>query len=172
MLTLLRHLLSILLMPFMVVVAVPLWLLTSFIPQDHRWSDGSFSALLSRGTGWVLFLAGFALFGWCVGLFARVGRGTLAPWDPTRNLVATGPYRHVRNPMISGVALMLSGQALFRGSWVLGIWAAVFLCINHVYFVLSEEPGLERRFGESYRIYKQNVPRWLPRLKPWPVRQD
>ena len=162
----LRHMLAIVLMPFMVVVAVPHWLLASFGPVDHRW-NGGIMALIPRASGAVLFLAGLALFGWCVGLFARVGRGTLAPWDPTRSLVAVGPYRFVRNPMISGVAMMLCGEALFRGSWVLGAWASFFLCINHVYFVLSEEPGLERRFGESYRVYRKNVPRWVPRRRPW-----
>jgi protein-S-isoprenylcysteine O-methyltransferase Ste14 len=53
-------------------------------------------------TGVALFAAGFLLFAWCVTLFARIGRGTLAPWDPTRSLVAAGPYRHIRNPMITG----------------------------------------------------------------------
>jgi len=81
--------------------------------------------------------------------------------------VAVGPYRFVRNPMISGVALMLIGQALLRGSWLMGIWAGVFIFINHIYFVLADEPGLERRFGENYRIYKANVPRWVPRIWPW-----
>lgn len=159
--------LSILLMPFMVVVGVPFWLLTAFADVDHRWVDGSITALLFRCAGAVFILAGFSLFSWCVCLFARVGQGTLAPWDPTRNLVAVGPYRFVRNPMIAGVAMMLFGEALFRGSWILEIWVCIFFCINHIYFVLSEEPGLERRFGESYSIYKQNVPRWVPRLRPW-----
>jgi protein-S-isoprenylcysteine O-methyltransferase Ste14 len=100
-----------------------------------------------------------------VGLFARVGRGTLAPWDPTRKLVAVGPYRYVRNPMISGVALMLLGQALFWPSVAIAIWAGLFILINHLYFIFSEEPGLESRFGENYRQYKANVPRWLPRIR-------
>jgi protein-S-isoprenylcysteine O-methyltransferase Ste14 len=68
--------------------------------------------------------------------------------------------------MISGVAMMLLGEALFSGSWVVGIWFGVFVSINHVYFVMSEEPGLEKRFGESYRAYKKDVPRWVPRLGP------
>jgi protein-S-isoprenylcysteine O-methyltransferase Ste14 len=73
--------------------------------------------------------------------------------------------------MISAVALMLMGEALFCGSWVLGIWIGIFLCINHVYFVFSEEPALEKRFGEDYRLYKANVPRWVTRLRPWPRRR-
>jgi protein-S-isoprenylcysteine O-methyltransferase Ste14 len=55
---------------------------------------------------------------------------------------------------------------LFR-SYNLLAWLIVFLLINHIYFVLVEEPGLAKRFGEEYEIYKQNVPRWLPRLTPW-----
>ena len=161
---LLRHLLAILLLPFVVAVVVPQWLLNAFADGDTRWDDGSILAWLSRSAGALLLSAGLALFSWCLSLFARVGQGTLAPWDPTRNIVAVGPYRLVRNPMITGVVLMLFGQALLWGSLAVGIWAVSFLLINHVYFVLSEEPGLERRFGASYRAYKASVPRWIPRI--------
>jgi protein-S-isoprenylcysteine O-methyltransferase Ste14 len=158
MLVILRHLLSILLLPFLVVVVVPFGLLTAF--RSGGWPSGWFMRLM----GIVLLLGGLLLFSWCVSLFARVGRGTLAPWDPTQHLVALGPYRYVRNPMISGVALMLLGQAMFWPSLAIGIWAGAFILINHLYFVFLEEPGLERRFGENYRHYKATVPRWLPRL--------
>ncbi len=167
MLATLRHLLAILLLPFLVVVVVPYWLLDTFAAGDTRWGDISLIVWLPRSVGTVLLVVGLALFSWCVSLFARVGKGTLAPWDPTRNLVAVGPYRFVRNPMISGVALILVGQVLLWGSWVMGIWTCVFIFVNHTYFVLSEEQGLERRFGESYRVYKANVPRWIPRIRPW-----
>ncbi len=161
---LLRHLLSILLLPFVVVVSVPYCLLTSFVAVDTRWIDNSVIAWLPRSAGVILIICGLALFCWCVSLFARIGKGTLAPWDPTRNLVAQGPYRFVRNPMIIGVALILMGQALLWGSWVMGIWACFFVLINHIYFVLAEEPGLEERFGVAYRVYKTNIPRWIPLL--------
>ena len=165
--TLLRHLISILLLPFVMVVVVPRWILTSWTPTDSRWPAGSTLEAGGHVLGGLLFIAGLALFTWCVVLFARVGRGTLAPWDPTQRLVAVGPYRHVRNPMISGVATMLAGEALFHGSRHLAAWLGVFVLFNHVYFVLVEEAGLARRFGASYQEYKAAVPRWLPRLRPW-----
>jgi protein-S-isoprenylcysteine O-methyltransferase Ste14 len=158
-----RHLLSIFLLPFMVTVVVPRWLASEYAAGDTRW-DASPAAWLGRAAGALLLIAGLALFGWCVALFARVGRGTLAPWDPTQELVAAGPYRLTRNPMITGVAAILFGEALLAGSRVVAAWACVFVAINQLYFVLSEEPGLERRFGEGYRTYKASVPRWIPRV--------
>jgi len=166
-LMILRHMLAILLLPFVVVLIIPRWLLRAWSVSDTRWIDGTMTASLSQLAGIVVFLTGFGLFAWCVSLFARVGQGTLAPWDPTRRLVAVGPYRYVRNPMISGVLTMLVGEMLFLGSRVIAIWAATFLGINQVYFMLLEEPGLERRFGTAYREYKLAVPRWIPRATPW-----
>ena len=165
--TILRHLLSILLLPFVMVVIVPRWLLRAWSASDTRWVDGTIAAAFAHIAGALVFLSGFALFAWCVSLFARVGEGTLAPWDPTRRLVAVGPYRYMRNPMITGVVTMLLGETLFLGSRVVGIWAATFIAINQIYFVISEEPGLERRFGASYIEYKSAVPRWIPRATPW-----
>jgi protein-S-isoprenylcysteine O-methyltransferase Ste14 len=162
----LRHLLSIIVLPFVVVVVVPAWLLNAITPGNVPRADALLVVWLLRAIGLALFISGFGLFSWCVSLFARVGRGTLAPWDPTRNLVAVGPYRYVRNPMICGVAAMLLGEASLWGSSVLGLWSGAFILVNHIYFVLSEEPALEQRFGDSYRAYKAAVPRWIPRLKP------
>jgi protein-S-isoprenylcysteine O-methyltransferase Ste14 len=163
MLTALRHVLAILLLPVVVTVVVPYWLLTRFDLTDTGWAATSALALPMRVLGAALLLAGILLFSWCVSLFARVGQGTLAPWDPTQQLVAVGPYRYVRNPMITGVAAVLAGEVLLTGSRVLALWLVLFVAINYAYFVLFEEPGLERRFGAPYREYKAHVPRWIPR---------
>lgn len=159
----LRHAVSIALLPGMVAVAGPAWLLAQ--AGDTRWADGSATQVLARVGGLMLISAGAGLFAWCVALFASVGRGTLAPWDPTRQLVTVGPYRLSRNPMIAGVALALAGQALYHGSRWLTTWAVAFMAINHIYFLLVEEPSLRRRFGEAYCDYATRVPRWLR----WPV---
>jgi protein-S-isoprenylcysteine O-methyltransferase Ste14 len=43
------------------------------------------------------------------------------------------------------------------------VWAAF-----HAFVTLYEEPVLRRTFGAGYDTYRANVPRWLPRLRPWP----
>ena len=160
----LRHILAILLLPTMVTLVVPRWILVALTSGDSRW-PGDARSWIPRTLGGLLVLAGLALVTWCVSLFARVGKGTLAPWDPTSNLVAVGPYRYTRNPMITGVATILTGEAVLFGSWHLAVWALTFILLNHVHFLLVEEPGLERRFGDSYLEYKRAVPRWIPRVR-------
>jgi len=161
-----RHLLAILLLPFMVVVVIPRWVIAAWAMSDTRWQPG-LAATTGLIAGAVVFLTGFAFFAWCIALFARVGKGTLAPWDPTHRLVVTGPYRYVRNPMITGVLTMLVGESIALGSRALAFWAATFFVINTIYFVILEEPGLDLRFGDEYRRYKSSVPRWIPRRTPW-----
>jgi protein-S-isoprenylcysteine O-methyltransferase Ste14 len=119
-----------------------------------------------------LLLPGLGLAAWTSRLFITVGEGTPAPWDPPQKLVVRGPYRFVRNPMITSVLIMLAAEALLFRSWPIVGWMAVFWLINAVYFPLSEEKGLEKRFGEDYRRYKANVPRWIPRLTPWNPRHS
>ena len=110
---------------------------------------------------------GLALAIWTVRLFVTAGEGTPAPWAPPTKLVVRGPYRHVRNPMLAAVNVILAAEALLFGSWYVAGWMAVFFLLNTAYFIRSEEPALEKRFGESYRLYKANVPRWVPRRRPW-----
>ena len=102
-----------------------------------------------------------------IGLFARFGDGTLAPWSPTQRLIIRDVYLYARNPMITGVFGVLPGEAVLLGSTCLFYWFLGFVTINLLYMPLLEEPGLERRFGAAYRLYRRIVPRWIPRLRPW-----
>jgi len=158
-----RHLRAIGLLPVMVTVVVPGILVWHGGPARPQW------ALALPGLA--LLALGIALVAWTVTLFVRVGRGTLAPWDPTSRLVVLGPYRHVRNPMISGVLAILLGEGALFGSLSLLLWATAVFAVNAVYLPLIEEPGLRRRFGEEYDTYRANVPRWLPRLRPWDLKR-
>jgi protein-S-isoprenylcysteine O-methyltransferase Ste14 len=137
------------------------------VPALIVWRTGADVTALSLLAGGLLIALGLVLVVWTVRLFATVGEGTLAPWDPTSALVVRGPYRHVRNPMISGVGFVLAGEALACLSAPLAFWLAAFATVNGIYMPLVEEPGLRRRFGEAYDVYRANVPRWIPRLRAW-----
>jgi protein-S-isoprenylcysteine O-methyltransferase Ste14 len=117
--------------------------------------------------GVICICLGLALMTATIRLFATVGQGTLAPWEPPQRLVVRGVYRHVRNPMISGVLFVLLGESVLTASVPLVRWFLIFAAINTVYIPLLEEPMLVNRFGEHYRVYERNVPRWIPRLTPW-----
>jgi len=165
MLWIVRHLLAIAILPFTVAVLVPVWLARR---QGTSLALGaSLIEIVVQIAGLLLLAIGGVLFVASLRRFAEEGGGTLAPWDPPRRLVVQGPYRYVRNPMISGVALVLSGEALVLLSRSHLWWAVLFLIINAVYIPLLEEPLLANRFGSDYEEYRRNVPRLLPRLRPW-----
>ena len=100
-------------------------------------------------------------------LFRQYAQGTLAPWQPTQKLVIRGPYRYCRNPMITGVVAMLLGEALFFNALGILIWACFFFVMNTFYFIFKEEPSMLARFGDDYVEYKKQVPRWVPRFRPY-----
>ena len=116
--------------------------------------------------GLLLGTAGAALALACILTFVIVGRGTPAPFDPPRRLVARGPYRLVRNPMYLGAGLALTGAAIFYQSIPLLVYAAVFLLVMHLFVVVYEEPTLRRTFDADYEAYCRRTGRW------WPKRRD
>jgi protein-S-isoprenylcysteine O-methyltransferase Ste14 len=95
-------------------------------------------------------------------MLEKKGKGTLAPWSPPKELIVSGPYKYVRNPMISGVLFAQLGVAFIFFNYWLFIWAVSFLVLNIIYFKLSEEPGLLKRFGGLYERYRKEVPMWFP----------
>lgn len=162
-----KHFRAALLLPFVVTIAIPVTLTVLAGGLRIGWSLPEPLNLLPVALGFCLIGLGIALMVRTVSLFASVGGGTLAPWDPPRRLVVRGPCLYVRNPMILGVFLISLGEAVLLGSIPILCWFAAAAAINLVYMPLSEEPGLARRFGEEYLIYKRNVPAWIPRLCPW-----
>jgi protein-S-isoprenylcysteine O-methyltransferase Ste14 len=160
-----RHLMSIAALPLTVTVLVPWW-----IARQQRVSfavGDTLIATLTQVIGVGVLLIGLTLFVASLRQFIVRGRGTLAPWDPPKHLVVEGPYRYVRNPMISGVLFIVCGEAMVLLSPAHALWALIFFLINVIYIPLSEEPGLRHRFGASYDEYCANVGRFIPRITPW-----
>jgi protein-S-isoprenylcysteine O-methyltransferase Ste14 len=163
-----EHLRAILLLPFMVTVVVPGAILWLAGPDSlGLWQSIPATRVVLPVCGGALLCLGLVLMVATIRLFVTVGQGTLAPWNPPQRLVVRGVYRHVRNPMISGVFFVLLGEAVLAASLPILGWFAVFVVVNTVYIPLSEEPGLVKRFGSDYLTYRQNVPRWIPRLRGW-----
>ena len=136
-------------------ILMPYWL----VPRGGHADLRGWGAL-----GLPLIAGGAALYVTCAfWAFARLGRGTPAPFDPPRRLVVEGPYRFVRNPIYWGVGSVLAGEAMLFHSLPLLETAAGFLVATHLFVLLYEEPTLRRKFGAEYEEYCRAVPRWLPR---------
>ena len=99
--------------------------------------------------------------------FALQGLGTPAPIAPTQNLVVTGLYRYVRNPIYIAVVAVILGQAILFGDWRLMTYGGLMWLAFHAFVLTYEEPVLAQRFGTKYEDFRANVPRWIPRLSPW-----
>ena len=113
-----------------------------------------------------LWLIGTIILLWCFWDFVQKGKGTPAPIDPPKELVATGFYRYVRNPMYVGVLIIIVCHILwFKTVWMAAYAAIIFLAF-HLFVTLYEEPTLKKKFGASYEDYLQKVPRWIPSIKP------
>ncbi len=112
-----------------------------------------------------LWLIGAGIILWCFADFTFKGHGTPNPIDPPKELVTTGPYRYVRNPIYVGTLIIIMGYFL----WFKSIWMPVYAvgawlgC--HLFVTLYEEPALKKKFGAAYENYCKSVPRWIPRLK-------
>lgn len=111
--------------------------------------------------GLPFFVAGLLIMLWCIWSFGAIGRGTLSPIDRTKKLVVVGLYKYSRNPMYIGVILMLFGEAVFFKSLLLLIYTLVVFVGFHVFILLVEEPRLNREFGLEYKMYSNEVGRWI-----------
>ncbi len=161
---------AVLLLPVNVLVVIPAVILWIADGTPHGAQPVS-PAHWTLWTGVAMGAPALMLMGWTMRLFMATGSGTPAPWDPIKKLVIEGPYRHLRNPMISGVIAGLIAEALVLRAPALAGWALFFFAANMIYLPISEEPALLRRYGDPYRRYRENVPRWLPRITPWRDRE-
>ena len=120
-----------------------------------------------QGLGVLLIVAGALVLLDSFARFALQGLGTPAPVFPTKHLVVTGLYRHVRNPMYVAVMAVILGQSLLLGNArVLGYGALVWLGF-HLFVLVYEEPALRRTYGSEYEEFCAHVPRWIPRGGAW-----
>jgi protein-S-isoprenylcysteine O-methyltransferase Ste14 len=152
---LLRAIASFLALPALVAFAIPIWIGAS-----------AGNSVRYLGPAVVLLCLGTVLLLWCVREFYVSGRGTLAPWDPPRHLVTSGPYRISRNPMYVGVVTILAGWSTLWDSGSLLIYSVLFMIGFHLRVLLYEEPWAARQFGSEWDAYRARVPRWIIWRRP------
>ena len=131
----------------------------ALLPRDPQLQTGLFAYL-----AFPLWLLGGVTILWCFWDFTFKGRGTPNPLDPPKELVATGLYRYVRNPIYVGVLTIIIADFLwFQSIWML-VYAVVAFLGMHLFVILYEEPKLKEKFGVAYENYCKSVPRWIPKM--------
>lgn len=153
--TVLKSLLFLLLAPGVLLGLIPYWI-----------SETDISLI---ATGFLRYLAiplwmiGAGIMVWCFRDFTVEGHGTPAPIDPPHELIASGLYRYVRNPMYVAGLIALAGWILWSPSLSMIMTTLVFFTATHLFVRFYEEPTLKRKFGAVYEEYLKSVPRWIPR---------
>ena len=110
--------------------------------------------------GGILALSGIALGLWGVRALHRAGTA-VRPDRPVTALVTNGPYQYTRNPLYIGLTTIYFSIALSTGvMWLLVTLIPVLAMVNWK-IVRREEQFLEGKFGETYRVYKARVRRWV-----------
>jgi protein-S-isoprenylcysteine O-methyltransferase Ste14 len=152
----LKTILFMLLIPVPLIGALPIWLV--------RTDPALFSFGLFRWLAVPLWAAGAAVVVWCAWAFTVRGRGTPSPTNPPRELVASGLYRFVRNPIYLSVVVVFLGYLLWHPSRALLLCPLIVAVSSHLFVIFYEEPHLRKTFGAAYTAYCQSVPRWLPKF--------
>ena len=110
----------------------------------------------------LLLIAGAAVTDtYLFGLFRVFGKGTPVPIEPSKKLIAVGPYTRTRNPMYLGHLAVYLGVFLYFGH--LALLLLVLLAVVGLQLLVTkwEEPGLKKRLGRDYLDYVKKVPRWI-----------
>ena len=145
--------------------------LTALFVFASLWVDRWFTFLhfntiwWSLGLSVLLIVLGCVIMEWPVIAFLRT-RGTPVPLNPPPKLITTGLYAYIRNPMLTGLFLLMLGLGVLFGSLSLSfIFTPLFIALNILYLKAIEEKEMEKKFGEEYLEYKKRVPMFIPRLR-------
>lgn len=132
---------------------------------DHFWGLPEFiSKPLSIAVSAPFLILGSLLWLWCAVKFLKT-KGTPVPVNPPPKLVTDGPYAYSRNPMMTGLFMVLAGIGILSGSITLTfVMTPLFVLMSILEFKYIEEPELEKRFGKEYLEYKEKTPIIIPKI--------
>ncbi|MBI3208349.1 MAG: isoprenylcysteine carboxylmethyltransferase family protein [Candidatus Solibacter usitatus] len=141
----------------------------SLLATRHGWMDGAPG--LWNLIGLIPVAAGFYVAFLCIRVhFTAAPQGwrlERTPHYPTPEyLLVEGPYKYSRNPIYLAELVIWLGWMMFYGNvTVVGVFVALALVVGPL-VMRREERGLEARFGDAYRAYRESTPRFLGKTKP------
>jgi len=147
------------------VLAVIPWIfyrIDVYFPAVHL-EVGTFIRVL----GGALFAVSLLSYLFSSYVLTRQGKGAFVEFDPPTELVVTGPFRYMRNPVAAFLLSSMLGLAIALSSTGVLLMFLVFTGLANLQVRRIEEPLLRERYGRAYEQYCTHVPRWFPRLEPW-----
>lgn len=147
--------------PFSVLYIIPQFLMNISTNSE---AQAGFGLPGVETGGLIIIWCGAALAIWCTTLMFLFGKGTPLVTAGPQKIINRNIYSYIRHPMMWALLIVVLGEALMYGQIILFFWLMAMSRILHLIVVNYEEPQLERRFGESWKIYCQVVPRWFPRF--------
>ena len=122
--------------------------------------------------GSIVVLIGEFLRFWGVAYAGSLTRTTTSV--KAKELITSGPFAHVRNPLYIGNILIYSGFGIISLALFpyLQILALIWFVFQYKLIIKIEEDFLEEKFGTQYTEYKKSVPRILPRFTSSKSYQD
>jgi protein-S-isoprenylcysteine O-methyltransferase Ste14 len=134
--------------------------LTLGLLLDRKLSIPFLPRSMARAFGWPLLVGGISLMGWFFFTMRRADT-PIDPREPVSNLATDGPFRYARNPGYLSMAMIYAGiSSLANALFCILLLPAVLLVIQRG-VIEREERYLERKFGEEYLRYKDQVRRWV-----------
>jgi protein-S-isoprenylcysteine O-methyltransferase Ste14 len=128
------------------------WLGERFLPQTE----------IVAAIGLTIEAVGIALAIWaryCLG--ANWSRAVTL--KEGHELIGTGPYKRIRHPIYTGMALGLVGTAIFIGEWR-GVVAFAVIFTVHFVKARKEEAWLVREFGPAFEAHRARTGMFLPKI--------
>ncbi|HEX9615671.1 MAG TPA: isoprenylcysteine carboxylmethyltransferase family protein [Bacteroidota bacterium] len=138
---------------------IPFLIAMMVFAQPTVWSFIAGAVIAASGEGMRFWGVAYA------GPLTRVTGGVGAP-----ALIVAGPFALVRNPLYVGNILLYFGVGIMANAltpW-LALGTVAYFVTQYAAIVWLEEEFLQKHFGARFDEYRKAVPRFVPRLSPWP----
>ncbi len=140
----------------LLIFGILMWFVGSRVPGGRVDFDNQLAAAISVG-----------ILGLIININAIIGfrraNTTVNPLDPGKatQLVVGGVFRLSRNPMYLGILVVLTGWAIWIGSFYNLALLALFVYYSTEFQIKPEEEVLRPLFDETYADYCSKVRRWI-----------